>query len=89
MNFELIGLGVAKKTVERMVDKVSRLYEQNADLERIETYLHHWLRWVRSGVDGVSLFGFGLVVYLALILQTTEAYPFGRVGWANGERQGY
>ncbi|NEO67710.1 MAG: hypothetical protein F6J98_48150 [Moorea sp. SIO4G2] len=76
---------MAKKTVERMVDKVSRLYEQNADLERIETYLLHWLQWVRSGVDGVSLFGFGLVLSFALTQQTTEAYPFGRVGWANCE----
>ncbi|EGJ31095.1 hypothetical protein LYNGBM3L_43750 [Moorena producens 3L] len=82
MNFELIGLGVAKKTVERMVDKVSRLYEQGADEQRIETYLNHWWRWVRSGVDGVSLFGFGLVVYKALTQPTTEAYAFGagRVG---------
>ncbi|NEO71499.1 hypothetical protein [Moorena sp. SIO3H5] len=86
MNFELIGLGVAKKTVERMVDKVTRLYEQNADLERIETYLNHWWRWVRCGVDGVSLFGFGLVNYFALTQKTTGAYPFGRVGWANTVR---
>ncbi|NEP54939.1 MAG: hypothetical protein F6K65_41630 [Moorea sp. SIO3C2] len=69
------GLGVAKKTVERMVDKVFRLYEQGADQQRIETYLNHWWRWVRSGVDGVSLFGFGLVVYKALTQPTTEAYP--------------
>ena len=51
---------MAKKTVAPMVDKVSRLYEQGADDVRIETYLYHWWRWVRSGVDGVSLFGFGL-----------------------------
>ncbi|NEP26260.1 MAG: hypothetical protein F6K49_31130 [Moorea sp. SIO3I6] len=77
------GLGVAKKTVERMVDKVFRLYEQGADEMRIETYLNHWWRWVRSGVDGVSLVGFGLVVFITLTLNTTEAYAFGRVGWAN------
>ncbi|AOX00526.1 hypothetical protein BJP34_14665 [Moorena producens PAL-8-15-08-1] len=80
------GLGVAKKTVERMVDKVFRLYEQGADELRIETYLNHWWRWVRSGVDGVSLFGFGLVLYLALTQPSTEAYAFRRVGWANSER---
>ncbi|NEO79426.1 hypothetical protein [Moorena sp. SIO4G3] len=64
------GLGVAKKTVERMVDKVSRLYEHGADEVRIEAYLNHWWRWVRSGVDGVSLFGFGLVINRALTQQT-------------------
>ncbi|NEO96757.1 MAG: hypothetical protein F6K56_44290 [Moorea sp. SIO3G5] len=77
------GLGVAKKTVERMVDKVFRLYEQCADEIRIETYLNHWWRWVRSGVDGVSLFGFGLMHYMAFTQPSTEAYAFGRVGWAN------
>ena len=51
------GLGVAKKTVERMLEKVSRLYEQGADGVRIETYLKHWWRWVRSGVDGVLIDG--------------------------------
>ncbi|NEO95091.1 MAG: hypothetical protein F6K56_34815 [Moorea sp. SIO3G5] len=66
---------MAKKTVDRMVDKVFRLYEQGADDLRIETYLYHWWRWVRSGVDGVSLFGFGLEQNMALTQQTTEAYP--------------
>ncbi|NEP54266.1 MAG: hypothetical protein F6K65_37965, partial [Moorea sp. SIO3C2] len=66
------GLGVAKKTVERMVDKVTRLYEQGAALVRIESYLNHWWRWVRSGVDGVSLFGFGLVLYFVLTHPTPD-----------------
>ena len=39
--------------MSRMLDKVSRLYEQNADEVRIETYLKRWWRWVRSGVDGI------------------------------------
>ena len=46
------GLGVAKKTVHRMLDKVSRLYEQGADEVRIEAYLKHWWQWVRTGVSG-------------------------------------
>uniref|UniRef100_A0A1D9G0C0 Uncharacterized protein n=1 Tax=Moorena producens (strain JHB) TaxID=1454205 RepID=A0A1D9G0C0_MOOP1 len=50
------------------------LYQQGAD-QLTEAYLNHWWRWVRSGVDGVSLFGFGLVVYKALTQPTTEAYP--------------
>ncbi len=51
--FSPLGLGVAKRTVERMVDKVARLYEQDADEFRIESYLIHWLRWVRSGLHGL------------------------------------
>ncbi len=57
LNFELIRLGVAQKTVERMVDKVSRLYEPGADDFRIETYLKRWWQWVLSGVDGVLTAG--------------------------------
>ncbi len=44
------GLGVAPKTVERFVERVSRLYEHGADFCRIGEYLRHWWRWVRSGV---------------------------------------
>ena len=52
--FSPSGLGVAKKTVQRMLEKVSRLYEQGADTERIEAYRSHWWRWVSSGVDGIN-----------------------------------
>ncbi len=55
--FSPSGLGVAKKTVSRMLDKVSRLDEQGADDVRIETYLKRWWQWVRSGVDGVLCAG--------------------------------
>ncbi len=47
------GLSIAAKTVERMVDRVARLYEQGADDVRIESYLIHWWQWVRTGVKGV------------------------------------
>ena len=57
--FSTSGLRVARKTVERMVDKVSRLYEQGADELRIEAYLKRWWQWVRSGVDGVLTAGEG------------------------------
>lgn len=36
-----------------MREKVSRLYEQDADDIRIETHLHRWWQGVRGGVDGV------------------------------------
>ena len=51
--FSPAGLGIARKSVERMLDKVSRLYEQGADGIRIEAYRSRWWQWVRSGVDGV------------------------------------
>ncbi|NEO54369.1 MAG: hypothetical protein F6K54_15535 [Okeania sp. SIO3B5] len=52
------GLGVAKKTVERMMAKVTQLYEQGADDCRIESYLRHWWSLVGSGVDEVCLIRF-------------------------------
>lgn len=48
--FSHAGLSIAAKTVERIVDKVSRLFEQGADDVRIEAYLIRWWQWVRSGV---------------------------------------
>ncbi len=49
------GLGVAKKTVDRMLEKVSRLYEQGANQVRIEAYLRRWWQWVRTGVNNYYL----------------------------------
>ncbi len=51
--FSPAGLCVAPKTVERFVERVSRLYEQGADFAHIGEYVRHWWRWVRSGVDRV------------------------------------
>lgn len=62
-------VGLAKKTVDRMLDKVSRLYEQGADELRIQVYLERWRQWVWSGVDGVLFnrssdpLGFGPLPY--------------------------
>lgn len=36
--FTPVGLGIARKTVERMVENMRRLYEQGASEERIEAY---------------------------------------------------
>ena len=51
--FSPAGLTLAQKTVDRMADKVSRLYEQGADVGRIEAYLKRWRQWVRGGLDRV------------------------------------
>ena len=47
------GLGVARVTVERFFERVSRLYEQKATASRIDEYARRWLIWVRSGVQRV------------------------------------
>ncbi len=46
---------MALLTVERMVERVSRLYEQGATASRIGEYARRWWRWVRSGVSRVEL----------------------------------
>ncbi|MEH1840423.1 MAG: reverse transcriptase/maturase family protein [Nostoc sp.] len=55
--FSASGLGVAQKTVDRCLEKVSRLYELGASVGRIGEYLGRWWQWVRSGVDGVLTLG--------------------------------
>ena len=51
--FSPSGLGIALKTVERCLEKVSRLYEQGASVGRIGEYVGRWWQWVRGGVDRV------------------------------------
>ena len=47
-------IGVAQQTVERFVQRATRLYEQGADSERIGEYARRWLKWIHSGIDGCS-----------------------------------
>jgi len=42
--FTPAGLDVAPQTVERCVERVSRLYEQDVDLLHIGAYVRRWLR---------------------------------------------
>lgn len=49
--FSPSGLGVALKTVERCLEKVSRLSELGASVGRIGEYMRRWWQWVRGGVD--------------------------------------
>lgn len=48
--------GVAPSTWDAFQERVARLYEQNAPLEKIrqgvELYVRRWKRWVVSGVNG-------------------------------------
>jgi hypothetical protein len=41
---------VAPQTVERCVERLSRLYEQDVDLLHIGAYVRRWLRWTKSGL---------------------------------------
>jgi len=51
--FTTQGLSVAQITLERFLEKVSRLYEHGASVGRIGEYVGRWWRWVRSRVDEV------------------------------------
>lgn len=49
------GLGIARKTIEWFVARVTRLYEQGADAVRIGEYVRRWWRWVRAGLLIIDL----------------------------------
>ncbi|MGH1394613.1 MAG: hypothetical protein ACRAVC_11345 [Trichormus sp.] len=66
-----MGLGIALKTVARMQDLVSRLYEQGADEFRIEMYVRRWWLWVKGGVQGiVDFLGCDRISYGAIALRS-------------------
>jgi hypothetical protein len=75
--FKPAGLVVAPPTIERCVQRVSRLYEQGVDLLHIGTYLRRWLRWARSGLRAL---GAGLSERaLELVVRSLV-----RLGWLGG-----
>ena len=47
---QIMGLRMAKKTRQRFVSRVTRLYEQGSISEVIEGYVRRWRRWVTSGL---------------------------------------
>jgi len=54
--FGTTGLvGVAKQSLERFVERATRLYEQDADTDRIEEYVRRWLTWCKSGLGALQL----------------------------------
>ncbi|NEQ84887.1 MAG: hypothetical protein F6K26_33495 [Moorea sp. SIO2I5] len=50
--FSSSGLRIARKTVERMLENMTRLYERGAPIERIEAYFQRWWLWVKGGISG-------------------------------------
>ena len=49
-HFELERLSVADKTIEQFKERIFRLYEQGADINRIGQYVLKWLQWTRTGI---------------------------------------
>jgi hypothetical protein len=48
------GLSIAGKTVERFMERMTRLYEQGADSLRIGQYVSKWIEWVNAGLLGAG-----------------------------------
>jgi hypothetical protein len=51
-HFSNNALGVAKKNVSRMREKVLRLYKRGACVSRMEGTLTHGTRWLKAGLKG-------------------------------------
>lgn len=48
-------LGIAPRTFERFVERMTRLYEQGAGTVRIGEYARRWGRWVRAGLGDMKM----------------------------------
>jgi hypothetical protein len=48
-------LGIAPKTFERFVERMTRLYERGAGTVRIGDYARRWWRWVRAGLRDMKI----------------------------------
>ncbi|MGR3317917.1 MAG: reverse transcriptase domain-containing protein [Candidatus Anammoxibacter sp.] len=44
------SIRVAKGTFKRFTERISRLYEQGAGIDRVWEYVKHWFKWVRTGI---------------------------------------
>ncbi len=45
---------MSRGTFARFVERITRLYEQGAGLERIVEYVKHWFKWVRTGIGWLA-----------------------------------
>ena len=52
-------LRVSRGTFERFAERVTRLYEQGAGIERIGEYVKHWFKWVRTEIGKMDWVGSG------------------------------
>jgi hypothetical protein len=68
-------LEVALSTLKRFGNRITLLYEQGADYVRIEKYVWHWLKWVRSEIGGaVMMRANELIIHLEYVLRTLLCY---------------
>jgi hypothetical protein len=49
-HFEREGLSVAVITIERFKERITRLYEQGANINRIGQYVLKWVQWTCAGI---------------------------------------
>lgn len=78
--FTPFRLGVAPQTLERFVERMTRLYEQGAGTVRIGEYARRWWKWVRAGLRYMKIGAvelhfkkrvFGIFIsFLSLILES-------------------
>jgi hypothetical protein len=57
-HFELEGLSVAVKTIERFKERIFRLYEQAANIIRIGQYVLNWVQWTCAGMHELQKINF-------------------------------
>ena len=74
------GLQVAMKTIGRMLDKISRLQEQGASVERIGDYVRRWVSWARGlgehfDIPSIAKNHILLTYYLLLITYYLISFP--------------
>ena len=50
-HFELDRISVAVKTIERFKERIARLYEQGANINRIGQYVLKWAQWTCAGIQ--------------------------------------
>jgi hypothetical protein len=60
------SLGISEKTVERFIERIVRLYEQEpgepCDSARLGLYVKRWLRWVWAGLSDLDALSFRLLM---------------------------
>ena len=49
-HFEREALSVTVITIERFKERITRLYEQGANINRIGQYVHKWVQWTCAGI---------------------------------------
>lgn len=54
-------LSVSQNTINRHIERIDRLYEQDASYHRIRQYVRRWFDWLKAGVGPVVCFDLSFV----------------------------